>query len=166
MFAHRGVPDPFRPLAIAALLVMGLLPLEANAESAAVAGPARSARPAPNVRPAPVIPVKPLPRGVWIGPPARAYVIGPHIDAGPPAETGWGLYVTAHGRSTNLAAQSSWTTDANVRPGEIQVGLGWRQENMSAMVGYVEPDIAGRAGDPMNRKSKGLVGLSVVLHAH
>lgn len=153
MRGHGCIAGSFRPLAAAILLSMAAAPFEAAAQTQAQAA----------LPQAPPIAVKPLPPGAWIGPPSRDFAIAPHVDAGPPARTGWGLFVTARGHSMDLAANSSWTSDANVRGGEFQVGLGWRQDNMSAMVGYVESSARAPYG-PVSHSPRGVIGLSFALH--
>lgn len=69
------------------------------------------------------------------------FAVGPPRPDDVPVRTGLGLFVTAGGRSTDLVARSGWAVDASVRPGEFQAGLGWRQSGVSAMVGYVQPDV-------------------------
>jgi hypothetical protein len=100
---------------------------------------------------------------------APQYAPLPHLDAAAAAPEGWGLFAVASGRSMDLSASRSWAADPNALPGEIEVGYGWRRRNLSAVVGYAQPDSSVQPSYPVMAEhthdlgGRGLVGLSLAL---
>ncbi len=94
-----------------------------------------------------------------------SYEVVPRSDAGAPVRPGWGLFAVLHGRSTDLSSWNGWTVDPDARAHEMEAGYGWRRSNLSAIVGYVQPDFSPANGSSLRGGPGGLVGLNVTLHS-
>ncbi|MFI4936018.1 MAG: hypothetical protein ACHP7N_15475 [Caulobacterales bacterium] len=80
------------------------------------------------------------PRSAPAETPGAVYSVRPPAAAGS-EPTGWALSVTAKGRTVDLRRRgSAWIDDPDVRPGDVEAGLGWRGESTSVVVGYAERD--------------------------
>ena len=94
------------------------------------------------------------------GPPERLYPFAAPPDVPLPAPTGWVAFATSDGRTMDFARPWRWPANADARPGATEIGFGWRQANWAAIVGYVKPDYARRAGYPAGAGPRSLVGFS------
>ena len=87
---------------------------------------------------------------------------------------GWGVFATVQGRSIDLRSRDlGWSDDPQTRPGDIQAGLGWRRNRVSAVLGfqqadygphdYVAPGIDPRNEPGPRRDGGGVIGLGFSL---
>jgi hypothetical protein len=74
---------------------------------------------------------------------------------------GWSLFATGWGHSVDLSGSNSWGTDPLARPGELEVGAGWREQGLSATIGFVRPNFGAHPYYPHSVAPDGLVGLSI-----
>jgi hypothetical protein len=176
-----ALTEPRRGIKAMRRAILAALAAAASLSAAAMAQtPVPAARPAPVLAPAATAQPRAPPRPAIVdlaqlrtelqrnGPAMTAddYAVAPpRQDDGAPIPSGWGVFVTVAGRSTDLVTRGGWAVDPNVRPGEFQAGLGWRQSRVSATLGYVQPDVTfGRVNFP-RPSVKALFGLHIVLHA-
>ena len=77
----------------------------------------------------------------------------------------WGFVVTQNGRSLDLASGLDWD-NPDALPNQVDAGFGWRDREVTAVLGYSEPGFPLRV-DQMNRQEDaGRVGFSVTFHPH
>ncbi len=134
------------------LLPMTLaLPLAARTQSVATARrpPAHAAVLAPSAM---------LPPG------QHDYDVVARFHGAPPFVSGWGLFAVLHGRSMDLSSPGGWAAAPDARAQETEAGYGWRRSGLTAMVGYVQPDLGRPEGVPRGSPS-GLVGLNITLRS-
>jgi hypothetical protein len=98
----------------------------------------------------------------------------PHDEAAAPP--GWGVFATTHGRTLDLQSRDlGWGGDAHAPPDDVEVGVGWRGDRASAMVGYALRPLGAKSGwaerfDPKwrgqpPRGAPGVVGFSVSIRS-
>src|SRR5258708_76076 len=108
-------------------------------------------------------------------PTPQTYAAQPPHDAGPPPQ-GWGVFATTRGRTLDLQSRDlGWGDDAHAAPGDVEVGVGWRGDHASAIVGYAQRELGARGGwaeqfDPKWRgrpphSEPGLIGVSVSIRS-
>jgi len=106
--------------------------------------------------------------------PSQTYAVGePKAEASSPH--GWGLFVSAKGRSLDLRSpDSGWSEDPQLMPGDFQAGFGWRKNAASALVGYQQADYGPKRDDAVpafgphrgGGGGGGVIGLGLALHTH
>jgi hypothetical protein len=94
--------------------------------------------------------------------PAPEYPVGAHVDLRQWTPSGLGFSATGWGRSMDLSHWDGWASDPHARPSDMEAGLRWRGDGVSATAGYSRPWFNNaNAIYPHSVKPADLFGLSV-----
>jgi hypothetical protein len=83
-----------------------------------------------------------------------------------PIVRGLGLMAINHGRPVDLRDPSQWSAASGEGRQDTEVGWGWRNDRVTALVGYIQPDQIRDPDFPAledQRRPRPLVGLSFAL---
>ena len=97
------------------------------------------------------------------------YAVNPPSGAAARAPMGWGAFAINKGRSLDLTSHKlDWADDSATDNHDVAVGLGWRSDHTTAVIGYDQEDFGpkpdprrGAVRDPVPWRSPGVVGLTV-----
>jgi len=78
----------------------------------------------------------------------ESFAVRPFDGAAAMASMGWGAFAIDRGKSLDLAAHNlDWADDNAAAADDVAVGVGWRSDDASALIGYEHRD-SGPKPDP------------------